>query len=116
MVNFFVEIRDTPLGFRAVATRSSLRTVYLDSDRYYVFRIANLGRLVTNDLTFVRVEEDVLLADAGDMLAIHVANGRFSGVSVTIQNQAYANIFRDWLFNNAVDFLFNVLRLYAAYS
>ena len=114
MVHFFVEIRDTRFGVSVAVTRLSNRTVYLDSDEYYIFSIRNLGRLVSGDLTFVRVA-DVLYARPGDVLAIHVSDDLVNGVSVTIQDRIHALLFYNWLLNHGDDFVDIAETLYENY-
>ena len=110
MVHFFVAIN----GVSATVTRSSSRTVYLDSDEYYVFSIRNLGRLVSGDLTFVRVV-DILCARLDDVLAIHVSDNRVNGVSVTMQDRVCARLFYRWLLDHGDDFVVIAETLYENY-
>ena len=114
MVHFFVEIRDTRFGVSVAVTRLSSRTVYLESDEYYIFSIRNLGRLVSGDLTFVRVA-DVLYARPDDVLAIHVSEDLVHGVSVTIQDRIHALLFYNWLLTHGDDFVDIAETLYENY-
>jgi hypothetical protein len=114
MVHFFVEIRDTRFGVSVAVTRLSSRTVYLESDEYYIFSIRNLGRLVSGDLDFVRVA-DVLYTRLDDVLAIHVSDDLVNGVSVRIQNRIHARLFYRWLLNHGDDFVDIAETLYENY-
>jgi hypothetical protein len=119
MVHFFVEIRDTRFGVDVAVTRLSNRTVYLESDEYYIFSIRNLGRLVSGELTFLRVA-DVLCVRrvrlvAGNVLAIHVSEDLVHGVSVTIQDRIHALLFYNWLLTHGDDFVDIAETLYENY-
>ena len=94
MIHFFVR-NDAPV------TRSSDLTVYMDSDRYCIFRITNLSPL---NATFMMWEAGVLYALPGDVLAIHVSGGRIDCVSVRILVQDNADQFEGWLLENRNEF------------
>ena len=119
MVHFFVEIRDTRFGVSVAVTRLSSRTVYLESDEYYIFSIRNLGRLVSGELTFLRVAEVLCVRRvrlvAGNVLAIHVSEDLVHGVSVTIQDRIHALLFYNWLLNHGDDFVDIAETLYENY-